>query len=174
MAAPDALPRAIAPRRTEARTARHHGGVGRRRWLAFASCLLLGLAALQSAARAESSASFHVILHADNPVGSVEREFLADVFLKRASRWHGGELIRPVDQRFDSPVRVRFSNAILKRSVAAVRSYWQQRIFSGRGVPPPEVDSDAAVVRYVRQHRGGVGYVSSSADLRDVKVLVLR
>ena len=79
-----------------------------------------------------------------------------------------------MDLRFDSPVRSHFSNAILKRSVAAVRSYWQQRIFSGRGVPPPEVDTEAAAVRYVRQNRGGVGYVSSTADIREVKVLAVR
>lgn len=174
MAAGRVLPPAIAQRLAEARTAGLQDRTRRRRWLILASYVLLVLAAMQGGAHAEGAPAFHVIVNADNPVGSVERDFLAEAFLKRASRWHAGDPIRPVDLRFDSPVRAQFSHAVLKRSVAAVRSYWQQRIFSGRGVPPPEVDSDTAVVRYVRQHRGGVGYVSSSADVRDVKVLALR
>jgi hypothetical protein len=53
----------------------------------------------------------------------------------------------------------------LKRTVAAVRSYWQQRIFSGRDVPPPELDSDASVIAYVERTPGAVGYVSGDAKL---------
>jgi len=134
----------------------------------------MGLAIARGAARAEENQAFHVIAHADNPVASVERDFLADAFLKRVSRWPGGEAIQAVDLRFDSPVRAQFSLAVLKRSVAAVRSYWQQRIFAGRGVPPPEVDSDSAAIHYVKRHRGSVGYVSRHADTREVKVLALR
>jgi hypothetical protein len=60
---------------------------------------------------------------------------------------------------------------VLKRSVAAVRNYWQQRIFSGRGVPPPELDSDEEIVAYVLKHRGAVGYVSGSAELRGTNAI---
>lgn len=155
--------------------ARSDGLVGRRRWLALAPCVLIGLcAAYGGAARAEESQSFHVIVNADNPVGSIPREFLADAFLKRVSRWPAGETIQAVDLRSDSPIRAQFSAAVLRRSIAAVRSYWQQRIFAGRGVPPPEVDTDSAAIHYVKRHRGGVGYVSRHADTREVKVLALR
>jgi hypothetical protein len=62
----------------------------------------------------------------------------------------------------------------LQRSPAAVRNYWQQRIFTGRGVPPPELATDDAVLAYVREHRGAVGYGSTSAETGSVKVLELR
>lgn len=60
---------------------------------------------------------------------------------------------------------------MIKRSVEAVRSYWQQRIFSGRDVPPPELDTDEEVVRYVLKHDGAVGYVSAGADIDGLKVI---
>ena len=63
---------------------------------------------------------------------------------------------------------------VLRRSPEAVRNYWQQRIFTGRGVPPPELASDEAVLAYVREHRGAVGYVSAAAETSSVKVLELR
>jgi hypothetical protein len=60
------------------------------------------------------------------------------------------------------------------RSVAAVKSYWQQVIFSGRGVPPPELESDEAVIRHVTRSPGAVGYVSGAANVRGVRVVSVR
>jgi ABC-type phosphate transport system substrate-binding protein len=120
-------------------------------------------------ASAESVPDFLVIVHPDNPSTSLSRDALTDSFLKRTTRWADGETIRPVDQRSDSAVRRRFSDSVLQRSVAAVKSYWQQRIFSGRELPPPELESDEAVVSYVMKHRGALGYVSGAAKLERAK-----
>lgn len=117
---------------------------------------------------------FYVIVHPQNPVSTVGRKFLSEVFLKRATFWLDDEVIQPVDLKDDSPIRRLFAEQVLKRSMNGVKSFWQQIIFSGRGVPPPELDSDAAVVQYVRRHRGGIGYVSTTADLEGVKVLEVR
>lgn len=117
---------------------------------------------------------FRVIIHPKNPAKSADKDFLTEAFLKRRTRWRDGEAMRPVDQRPKSDVRKRFTRSVMKRSVAAVRSYWQQRIFSGRGVPPPELDSDDDVVSYVLEHRGAVGYVSGAAKLRGARVLEVR
>ena len=99
------------------------------------------------------------------------RRLLAGVFLKEVTRWDGGDTARPVDLKPDTSARRRFSEAVLNRSVAAVKSYWQQRIFSGRGVPPPELESDQAVIEFVTKHRGAVGYVSPGAAIGNAKVL---
>jgi ABC-type phosphate transport system substrate-binding protein len=156
-------------------------GIGRRTKevgavAAVLSCLLsiVLLAAAGSLALAsDPGAGLRLIVHPGNDVGSMERELLADAFLKKATRWPDGEAIEPVDQRFGSPIREHFSQHVLRRSAAAIRSYWQQRIFTGRGVPPPELESDAAVLRYVQTHRGGVGYVSESAVITAVNVITV-
>ncbi len=119
-------------------------------------------------------AGFIVIVNAQNPVGALEREVLSQIFLKKLSRWEDGEIARPVDLPPDSPARRAFSNAVIGRSVAAVRHYWQQRIFSGRDVPPAELDSEAAVLRYVARYRGALGYVSPTANLAGLKRLSVR
>ena len=56
----------------------------------------------------------------------------------------------------------------------AVRSYWQQRIFSGRDVPPPEADSDLAVLRYVKENAGAIGYVSDVPNIQGVRVVTVK
>jgi len=104
----------------------------------------------------------------------VDRKFLSEAFLKRTTRWPGGAAIKPVDLGSDSPVRRRFSEDVLNRSVSAVKSYWQQMIFSGRAIPPPELETDEEVVRYVSKHAGAIGYVSGAGDLPGVKVVTLK
>jgi hypothetical protein len=117
---------------------------------------------------------FVVIVHAQNPSNAASRELLSDIFLKKITRWEDGEAARPVDLPPDSPVRRAFSNSVIRRPVAAVRHYWQQRIFSGRDVPPTELESDDAVVHHVAKHRGAVGYVSPETKLAGVKPLSVR
>jgi len=123
-------------------------------------------------AAGEAAPGFIIVAHPGVP--AVDQKFVADAFLKKITRWPSGEPIRAVDLRFGAPARASFSDLVLRRSVFAVRSYWQQRIFTGRGVPPPELDSDEAVLRHVRAHPGAVGYVSAGANTSLVQVLALR
>jgi hypothetical protein len=128
---------------------------------------------LLAPARAEE-VSFRLIIHPANPAAVVDRRMVADVFLKKISRWPDGEPVRPVDLPPDSAVRQRFSLGVLSRSASAVRHYWQQAIFSGRGLPPPELAGDEQVIRYVLNHRGAVGYISTQTELGGAKELTLK
>jgi ABC-type phosphate transport system substrate-binding protein len=117
--------------------------------------------------------TYRIIVHPANPTMSVDRRFVADAFLKKITAWDHGEVIRPADLAPDSPVRRRFSEEVLRRSVEAVKSYWQQLIFAGREVPPPELESDQAVIRFVLHSPGAIGYVSSTADIMGARMLSL-
>jgi ABC-type phosphate transport system substrate-binding protein len=116
---------------------------------------------------------FVVVVHPSNPSGTLSRKFVGEAFLKKTTRWADGDVIRPVDLLPDSPVRAKFSQDVLKRSVAEVKSYWQQIIFSGRDVPPPELPDDDAVLKFVAKNGGAIGYVSGAARLADVKPVVV-
>jgi ABC-type phosphate transport system substrate-binding protein len=117
---------------------------------------------------------YQVIVNPNNPYTSVPRRFLVDAFLKKTTTWASGDVIRPVDLGPKSPVRARFSEDVLRRSVAEVKSYWQQRIFSGGDVPPPELASDEEVVSYVLKYPWAVGYVSGGAKLDGTKTVTIR
>jgi ABC-type phosphate transport system substrate-binding protein len=139
--------------------------------LALGSCAVLSATRDGFAESGEVVGNFQIIVNPENRAASLSREFLANAFLRNVRDWDGGLGILPVDLSPSSSTRDDFSRRILLRSVAAVRSYWQQRIFAGRGVPPPELESDAAVVRYVVGNRGAVGYVSRSAELGVTRVV---
>ncbi len=138
--------------------------------LAFAALAAIATPAPSAGARGDS---FRVIVHPRNPLHDVERAELARMFLKKVTRWPDETAARPVDLRQNAEARREFSEAVLGRSVGAVRSYWQQAIFTGRDTPPPELESDEAVVKYVLANRGAVGYVSPRADLHGATVVVV-
>src|SRR5688500_11267336 len=106
--------------------------------LAFVLLAFLVVFGPLRAVAADPPPAFIVIVHPGNPNHVLERAFVSDAFLKKATRWPSGDVIRPVDLSPESAVRERFTQELLKRSVSAVKSYWQQMIFSGRDVPPPE------------------------------------
>lgn len=136
--------------------------------------LLAVLALVVSPAAADNAPAFRIVAHPSTPGAHVSRDFLTNAFLKNVTRWPDDQPIRPVDLRIDAAARKSFSEAILRRSVAAVKAYWQQRIFSGRGVPPPALDSDDAIVEYVTSHPGAVGYVSGTAPIGSAKVMAVK
>ena len=138
-----------------------------------AQALALSFWGGSAAAEPSTTNALHIIAHPSNSASGVTREFLASAFLKKTTRWGGGETIRPVDLPHDSAERRMFSAKILRRSVSAVRNYWQQRIFSGRGVPPPVLETEAAVSEYVATHPGAVGYVAHPVKSDRVKLLAV-
>jgi hypothetical protein len=136
----------------------------------------LALVALCATVLAQSRPppAYVIIVDPNNSVTSVERKFLEETFLKKITRWPNDDATHPADLAPNSPVRRKFTEDVLNRSVEAVKGYWQQRIFSGRDVPPPEFGSDQEVVDYVLKHAGAVGYVSGTAELGGAKVLTVR
>jgi len=136
---------------------------------------LLVVAALAAPhARAESPGAYRLIVHPSNNAREVDRSFVAQAFLKKVTHWPSGETIEPVDLDQRSPVRRRWSEEVLNRSVEAVKSYWQQMIFSGRALPPPEVTTDEQVINFVIHRAGGIGYVSADANVHGARVLSVR
>lgn len=117
---------------------------------------------------------FRVVVNSSSEVASLSRRQLSDIFMKKITRWPGGGEIVPVDQAGTSRIRDQFSRAVHGKSVLFVTRYWHRVIFSGRGIPPADVGSSAAVLEFVQANRGAVGYVDQNVPLNDgVKVVTV-
>lgn len=132
------------------------------------------LLALAVSLRSEEAAGLQMVVNASIAVSSLPRNTVADMFLGKVKAWEDGRKVLIVDQSLYSPVRARFTKEVLGRPVSAVKTYWEERVFSGREQPPPVKRSDAEVVEFVVKNPGAIGYVSAGANLiPGVKVVTL-
>lgn len=136
----------------------------------IAITLLAGMALITGTAQA---ASYKVIVNNSVSVNSLSKKAASDLFLKKTTKWESGTPVMPVDQLDSSSAREGFSKAVHGKTAAAVKSYWNQQIFSGRDVPPVEKKSDAEVLSFVRSNPGAIGYVSEAASVEGVRVVTV-
>jgi ABC-type phosphate transport system substrate-binding protein len=108
---------------------------------------------------------FVVIVNASRGPTTLNKTQVSLYFLKKVSRWNpdGEARVEPVDLAESSPVRTAFSKMVHGRSTSAIKSYWEEQIFSGTDSPPIEEASEADAIAYVRAHPNAIGYVSGAA-----------
>ena len=100
----------------------------------------------------------------------MSKDEVARIFLKKATKFPDGRSASPVDLAVNSSIRENFSKSVLGKPASAVDAYWQQQIFSGRDIPPPQKSENAAI-SFVRSNENGIAYVSAGADTKGVKVI---
>jgi ABC-type phosphate transport system substrate-binding protein len=127
--------------------------------------ILFALLVLLASVAPAQAQEFRVVVNEANPVKSLTQAELARIFLKKTTEWPAGGRITAVDLGRSASTRESFSKAIHGRGVSAIESHWQQQIFAGKDVPPPEKPSDADVLAFVKDNAGGIGYVSAGTAI---------
>ena len=136
--------------------------------------LAIALVGIASGPIAGDDGGFKLIVHPDNPYDSVDRDFVRDAYLKKATEWNDGEVIHPIDLAPRFRARDKFNENVIRKTASQLRTYWNQQIFSGKGVPPPEAESTADVIAYVVANRGAIGYIPADVDPGRAKVIRIR
>ena len=129
--------------------------------------MALFVAAVLAAAAvfAAEPAGFKVVVNSASTMTEIDVENLSRIYLKVTASWPDGSEAVPVDMAPETELRKGFSKAVHGRKVAAIKSYWQRQIFSGKGIPPMEFNSEEDVLFFVSVTPGAVGYVSNSTPL---------
>ncbi len=136
----------------------------------FAVVLLaLGGLALCRPARAQ------VVVIANPSVGAtdVSKAELRDVFTGASSSLKGAAQVTPLLLK-QGPVNEDFLDMYVGKSDSAFRASWRGIRFSGQGVLPKTLDTEAAVVEYVAHTPGAIGYIGKGSPHEGVKTLVVR
>lgn len=104
---------------------------------------------------------------------ALKKEDLALVFKRKKLFWNDGGKIQPVNLPAANPLRRAFSQAALGATPEELEKYWNDMYF--HGVSPPFVlGSEEAVLRFVAETPGAIGYVSlCSVDARVAVALVI-
>lgn len=92
------------------------------------------------------------------------------IYWRKQLYWPMGRRIKPVNLSSAHPLRLQFSQAVLGSVPKKQIDYWNGLYFEGIS-PPYSVNSEEAVLRYVSQTDGAIGYVN--ACLVDPRVKAL-
>lgn len=61
-----------------------------------------------------------------------------------------------------SPVRNRFLSLYVEQDDERYVAYWTVRRFIGKGLPPREMESSAAIIDFVQRTPGAIGYIDAA------------
>lgn len=103
---------------------------------------------------------------------SISAGELKSVFLLQKRALQDGSIVTPVVQKSGATQEL-FLREYMDCDPEEIHTYYYGLVFTGKGVMPKELHSDAEVVEYVARTRGAIGYVSSAASSKGVKILAV-
>jgi ABC-type phosphate transport system substrate-binding protein len=120
---------------------------------------------------AVAAAEVVAVVAAKNPVSTLSKNQVADIFLGKMIRFPDGSEVVPVDQVENSAAREEFYLKFAGKSPAQIKAFWSKIIFTGRGQPPPEVSNDIEVKQFIAKHPDAIGYIEQKRVDDSVKVV---
>jgi ABC-type phosphate transport system substrate-binding protein len=119
-----------------------------------------------------ANAELVLVVHPSNDA-AIDAKTAQRIFLGKENKFSNGKEALPINQVPDSASRATFDTTTLERSSSQVAAYWSKLVFTGKGIPPKEVNNDAEVIAIVADNQNAVGYVDSSAVTGAVKAIPL-
>jgi len=128
----------------------------------------LWLAVLASPALADDP--IVVIASPAHAARQIEASELALIYQRKRQRWPDGSRIQPINLAADHPLRRAISRALFGVDPEAMERYWNEQYFSGVR-PPFIVGSTEAMLRFVADTPGAIGYVADCRPGAEVVVI---
>lgn len=102
-----------------------------------------------------------VVMHADAGIKQLSASEVSHIFLDKRMLLPNGQRAIPVDQP-KGALRDMFYEKFTGKKRAMISAYWAQRLFTGSGTPPAQMESPEAVVEYVVKTPNAIGYIDSA------------
>lgn len=128
-------------------------------------------------------ASFSAIAHERQPIIAVvvdAKENLTElkftnnelrlIYWRKQLYWPMGRRIKPINLTAEHPLRSQFTQAVLGSLPKMQIDYWNGLYFDGIS-PPHSVNSEEAVIRFITQTDGAIGYINACKIDNRVKPL---
>lgn len=112
-----------------------------------------------------------VIANPSVKADSISARELRSVYLEEKNSVNGTHVEPVIEKR--GPAHEAFLHDYLGQTDDELQKYYQALVFTGRGLMPKTVSSDAEVVAYVAKTRGAIGYVGAGVPMEGVKTLAI-
>jgi len=137
---------------------------------------LVGLQALFHAhySHADEQAILAVVVSSNTEIAAVKTlasNELGLIYWRKKQYWQGGVRMRPVNLHAEHALRIQFSKIVLGSLPASQTDYWNGLYYHGVS-PPYSLQSEEAVIRFVTDTKGAIGYVDACKVDARVKPLL--
>jgi ABC-type phosphate transport system substrate-binding protein len=102
---------------------------------------------------------------------AIDKDVISQIYLAKTKTFPGGKTAIPLDRAEGSATRVEFISKVIDKDEAQMKAYWSRLIFTGKGVPPKVMDSDAEVKDLVARNPDAIGFIDAGAVDSTVKVV---
>ena len=118
-------------------------------------------------------ADLAIIINSQNPIESMNKREVTDLFMGRYVAFPDGTAALPLDHPVDSQARSFFYEYFTGKSVSQINAYWAKLIFSGRATPPRVAPTSESIVKMVAENKNAIAYLDASLVTSEVKVVFL-
>jgi len=115
-------------------------------------------------------ADIAIIVHPDYQGGELDQEMVKQLFLYETKSFPSGHKAKPANHAEGSPTRKTFFEYVLGMSEKQHKRFWKRKKSTGK-TPPVELDSNAAVLKWVTDTPLGITYINKDKVDDSVKVL---
>jgi ABC-type phosphate transport system substrate-binding protein len=112
-----------------------------------------------------------VVVGKSNPVKSLSKTQVIDIYMGRYNTFPGGVVARPLDRVAGSDEKQRFYRLLVSKSEEKINSYWARLLFSGRASPPSSFATNEEMLDELRNSEQTIGYVLESEVDDSLKVV---
>jgi len=110
----------------------------------------------------------------NDEIPSLSKSKTRMLYKGRTKKLNGSIKIILVDLPETSIHREDFYNMLLGKSISQMNGYWASLSFSGKGIPPEELDSDDIkdILEWLNQNPNGIAYAPVSAVPENANILI--
>ncbi len=113
-----------------------------------------------------------IIVNINNPITSISKGKLRNIFLGNKNVWSSGKLIQLADYNSENKLRKQFSDKILNRSPRKVSMIWIKVSLSGKSLPPRILRNSDEIIDFVKNNEGAIAYIEQVSKFpKQIKVL---
>jgi hypothetical protein len=112
-----------------------------------------------------------LIVNKDNPVTFIRAADLRMIYGGGKRTFPHGVYVQPANITQENPVGRDFFDRVLHMDAESYRLYWVRMIFSGKGRPPVEFETEREAINFVAANKGGLAFVDSPNATDEVKTV---
>jgi ABC-type phosphate transport system substrate-binding protein len=102
---------------------------------------------------------------------TIDAQTLKRIYLGKMKTFPNGNKVTLLTLKDSDPSTEPFRKKALRKSNSQFKSYWSKLAFTGKGMPPKEMDNAAEMIKAVKADTAAMGFVDSAMVSGDVKVI---